>query len=121
MSTFWYIWFLFGLTLVQLFSTDHIQISALNVESNLNDHSSENSILGIVDDEDGLTDQICGTHPLKTILRKIAHAQPDMDQQAVVRLLALMRVRAPKLWNSYQQMLAAYVNCKVMSAGGSLG
>lgn len=75
MSTFWYIWFLFGLTLVQLFSTDHIQISALNVESNLNDHSSENSILGIVDDEDGLTDQICGTHPLKTILRKIAHAR----------------------------------------------
>lgn len=54
-------------------------------------------------------------------LKYIYFAEPDMDQQSVVRLLALMRLRAPKLWNSYQQMLAAYINCKVMSGGGSLG
>lgn len=75
MSTFWYLCFLFGLTVVQLFSTDPIQISAVHLESSSSYQNSDNHMVGLIENDDGLTDQICGTHPLKTILKKIAHAR----------------------------------------------
>uniref|UniRef100_A0A914D9D9 Uncharacterized protein n=1 Tax=Acrobeloides nanus TaxID=290746 RepID=A0A914D9D9_9BILA len=76
---------------------------------------------GIIWPDDGIADPTCGVHPLRSIVKKLENTQPNMDQEALVRLLSLMRNRAPKLWNSYQSMLAAYHNCKLISAGGSLG
>uniref|UniRef100_A0AC34FGX5 Uncharacterized protein n=1 Tax=Panagrolaimus sp. ES5 TaxID=591445 RepID=A0AC34FGX5_9BILA len=101
--------------------TTTINAQQQDVTSDVRNDENTEFAFAVGNDDEALTDQICGTHPLKTIVKKIENSQPDMDQQAVIRLLALMRLRAPKMWNSYQQMLAAYMNCKVMSAGGSLG
>uniref|UniRef100_A0A7E4ZQX5 Rap1a domain-containing protein n=1 Tax=Panagrellus redivivus TaxID=6233 RepID=A0A7E4ZQX5_PANRE len=108
-----------GLSMLQILIAGPLEVVA---GTSLSDSNSDIAGQLSTANNDAYTDdQICGTHPLKTIVKKIETSQPNMDQEAVLRLLALMRLRAPKLWNSYQQMLAAYMNCKVMSAGGSLG
>jgi len=64
---------------------------------------------------------VCGEHPLKAIVKKIENAQPAIEQDTVVVMLGQLKQRAPRLWNAYENALASYLNCKLMSSGGSLG
>uniref|UniRef100_A0A914WGH4 Uncharacterized protein n=1 Tax=Plectus sambesii TaxID=2011161 RepID=A0A914WGH4_9BILA len=66
-------------------------------------------------------DQVCGPHPLKKIVLKVEAAKPGIDQAGLIDFLAKIKVSMPNVWEAYESNLAAYQNCKIMSAGGSLG
>uniref|UniRef100_A0AC35U4K1 Secreted protein n=1 Tax=Rhabditophanes sp. KR3021 TaxID=114890 RepID=A0AC35U4K1_9BILA len=66
-------------------------------------------------------DPICGPHPLQAIVKKIANTEPEIDHETVVKILTMIRGKSPKLWHNYQATLNAYMNCKVMASGGTLG
>lgn len=71
MAGFWLISLLLGVTFVQLLSAGPLEIYALNPTSNtLNDDDTV-----VIPVDDGLTDQICGTHPLKSIVKKIENSR----------------------------------------------
>jgi len=66
-------------------------------------------------------DDICGSHPLKKIVDKIKFAKPNIDQAGLVEFIAKIKHSMPHVWQAYESSLSAYQNCKIMSAGGSLG
>ena len=71
MAAFWLISLLLGITVVELLSAGPLEIAA---SSALTSPDSQEDNL-VIPDDDGMTDQICGTHPLKTIVKKIENSR----------------------------------------------
>lgn len=71
MAAFWLISLLLGITVVELLSAGPLEIAASSALGST-DVQEENIV---IPDDDGMTDQICGTHPLKTIVKKIENSR----------------------------------------------
>ena len=71
MAAFWLISLLLGITVVELLSAGPLEIAASSALGST--EAQEENI--VIPDDDGMTDQICGTHPLKTIVKKIENSR----------------------------------------------
>ncbi|GMR47527.1 hypothetical protein PMAYCL1PPCAC_17722, partial [Pristionchus mayeri] len=70
---------------------------------------------------DAKIEELCGAHPLQSILDKIAAHHRDATHDELVKILSVLKIKAPKIWANYEKALRIYENCKILAASGSLG
>lgn len=51
----------------------------------------------------------------------ISISDRDATHDELVKILSVLKVKAPRIWSNYEKALRIYENCKILAASGSLG